>query len=95
MVSDRWNCRCMIPWIKCPRHIHIASMIKVKPKQFASEKTRLIAKYGTTKPRPSLKPKVKKKDAKVGGRKTPDGISNRSSSPHNIPFRSMMWARKK
>ena len=37
-VSDRWNCRCMIPWIKCPRHIHIASMIKRKPETPQAEK---------------------------------------------------------
>ena len=30
--SDKWLCRCRIPWIKCPRHVHIAAVVKSKEK---------------------------------------------------------------
>ena len=78
-VSDRWNCRCMIQWIKCPRHIHIASPPKKRLSKDAEDKKKRLAIYGTTKPRPKLKQRVLAKNKKAGD--------------HEIPGRKIMSSR--
>ena len=77
--SDRWNCRCTIQWIKCPRHIHIASMPKKRQSKEADDKKKRLAIYGTTKPKPILKPRVMAKHKKTRDLQTP-GKRSRSLS---------------
>ena len=89
-VSDRWNCRCMIQWIKCPRHIHIASQPKKRQSKEVSEKKRQLAKYGTDKPRPRLRPRVMAKCKKPGVFRP---RVKDPAAPHGMPIRSMPWAR--
>ena len=45
--------------------------LKNKQNKVVCEKTRRLAKYGTTKPRPRLKPRVLKKNKRTRGRETP------------------------
>ena len=57
----KWNCRCLVPWIKCPRHVHIASIKNTRPIKEVPERKKMQAIYGTDKPRPVPKPTVKLK----------------------------------
>ena len=62
VISDKWFCRCLIRWAKCPRHVHIASAGKIKENSPAKNKMiKHLAKYGTTKARPKVMPKIIKK----------------------------------
>ena len=63
VISDKWHCRCMIRWIKCPRHVHIAAAGKTKENSPARNKMiKHLAKYGTTKPRRKIMPRINKQN---------------------------------
>ena len=55
-LSSIWKCRCKMPWVRCPRHVHSAEKRAMrKPKAVPTRKAQRQSIYGSDRPPPSEK----------------------------------------